>query len=62
MLYKHFCGPDTPIIQVSGTKVLDPFNPYIERLSDEEAINILVITDPRRKPRNRHAQSIKFPT
>lgn len=51
-MLKHFCGPSYPIHQVSGTKVLDPFCPYEERITTHEAIQILTVQDPRRVSRH----------
>ena len=52
-MLKHYCGPSYPIHLVSGTKVLDPYqNP--NRLTQDEAINILICQDPRRVSRHQN--------
>ena len=56
-MYSHHCGPRNPILQYSGTKVLDPFQS--NRLTEDEAIRILVIRDPRRNARNRDGMSLR---
>ena len=43
----HFTGPSFPICQFPGTKVLDPFCGN-DRITEDEAISILVCRDPRR--------------
>ena len=46
--YTHYTGPEYPICQYTGTKVL---NPYVgeDIVSQDEAIGILMCGDPRRK-------------
>ena len=60
--YKHFCGPRFPICLFDGTEVLDP---YLDsnRLTQNEAIEILICQDPRRRSRSQDANegwSLKY--
>jgi hypothetical protein len=48
--YKHFIGPHYPICQFPGTEVLDPFQG--NKITEEEAIEILISRDPRRNSRS----------
>ena len=42
MHLKHYCGPRKPIHKIAGLKVLDPFEPYEERISQTEAILLIL--------------------
>ena len=50
--YIHYCGPSYPICHFSGKEVLDPKrNP--NQLSQYDAIQILMVQDPRRVSRHK---------
>ena len=51
--FRHYTGPHYPICQYPGTRVLDPF--LGEQLTQDEAIHIMVIQDPRRRSRSKNA-------
>ena len=53
-LYKHYCGPTNPILHLPGTEVLNPFV-GTDRITQDEAISILVCRDPRKASRIKNA-------
>ena len=42
MHFKHYCGPRKPIHKVAGLEVLNPFEPSEERISQAEAIQLIL--------------------